>query len=636
MANNLPDGFVLDSNSKLPDGFQLDAPPRKQSSPKYRITHPDGRVYEVDAPNEFEALKVIGNLAGAPDQRGAQQKGRTSPKPWSAVAASPEYQSLSSSDQQAAKDQYFQSVVAPQVQPEDMDAARKQFITATSGPASSGVWDAIKGQAGTASQAGGDIVRLMGSGASMGAVASPQDANDRSGAMLDLGSRLSGGRMKPAPSMSPDDYSKLYAGEQQELQDAEQRAGLAGTVAKGIGMLGPFGAASKTMGAVGEAAGSVPLIGRMLSNPWTQAAAGGSAVGAVDATNNNGSAVTGALLGAGAGLGGKALGSVLASGVGKVAGAFNSRPVIPTADEVRQAAQSAYKAADDAGVIINPSASSRLADALKGDMADFGYSPHMQPMGRGVLDELGNIEGQNVTMKGLETFRKVAGRLRESQNPSEQTLGNRIVGGVDNFASGLGPNDVISGNPQAAVGALQDARSLWMRSAKASDLQDALEAAQNRAASSGTGGNIDNATRQNMRRLLESRDNWTPDETAALKTVVGGTPAQNALRLLGKASPEGNGLSMMLHLGAVLPSGGMSLPVAAAGAAAKYTADKMTRANVQRLTDAILAGGDVSALRGPPNAVQRFAASNREALVRALSGVGLSTSPELRQTAYQR
>jgi hypothetical protein len=257
-------------------------------------------------------------------------------------------------------------------------------------------------------------------------------------------------------------------------------------------------------------------------------------------------------------------------------------------------------------------------------------------MGRGVLDELGNIEGQNVTMKGLETFRKVAGRLRESQNPSEQTLGNRIVGGVDNFASGLGPNDVISGNPQAAVGALQDARSLWMRSAKASDLQDALEAAQNRAASSGTGGNIDNATRQNMRRLLESRDNWTPDETAALKTVVGGTPAQNALRLLGKASPEGNGLSMMLHLGAVLPSGGMSLPVAAAGAAAKYTADKMTRANVQRLTDAILAGGDVSALRGPPNAVQRFAASNREALVRALSGVGLSTSPELRQTAYQR
>lgn len=48
-------------------------------------------------------------------------------KPWADVAASPAYQAMSPDQQAAAKDQYFNQVIVPQLQPDEVDAARSQF-----------------------------------------------------------------------------------------------------------------------------------------------------------------------------------------------------------------------------------------------------------------------------------------------------------------------------------------------------------------------------------------------------------------------------------------------------------------------------------------------------------------------------
>ncbi|EBP4807944.1 hypothetical protein VZ32_11160 [Salmonella enterica] len=48
-------------------------------------------------------------------------------KKWAEVVASPEYQGLSAPDKAAAQAQYFNEVVAPQLAPEDVDAAHTQF-----------------------------------------------------------------------------------------------------------------------------------------------------------------------------------------------------------------------------------------------------------------------------------------------------------------------------------------------------------------------------------------------------------------------------------------------------------------------------------------------------------------------------
>ena len=55
-------------------------------------------------------------------------------KPWADVAASPEYQKLSPDQREAARGQYFDSVVAPKVPKESLGAARQQFDAKT-GPA---------------------------------------------------------------------------------------------------------------------------------------------------------------------------------------------------------------------------------------------------------------------------------------------------------------------------------------------------------------------------------------------------------------------------------------------------------------------------------------------------------------------
>lgn len=53
------------------------------------------------------------------------------PKPWSAVASSPGYQALPPDQQEAARSQYFDQVVAPQLQPAQVSVARQQFDAQT-------------------------------------------------------------------------------------------------------------------------------------------------------------------------------------------------------------------------------------------------------------------------------------------------------------------------------------------------------------------------------------------------------------------------------------------------------------------------------------------------------------------------
>jgi hypothetical protein len=53
------------------------------------------------------------------------------PTPWSQVAESPAYRALPPEQQEAARVQYFQQVVAPQVPPENLEEVRQQFDAQT-------------------------------------------------------------------------------------------------------------------------------------------------------------------------------------------------------------------------------------------------------------------------------------------------------------------------------------------------------------------------------------------------------------------------------------------------------------------------------------------------------------------------
>ena len=415
------------------------------------------------------------------------------------------------------------------------------------------------------------------------------------------------------------------AAEREKTQASRDRARLPGEIADiGVSLAVPMAASKVGLSATrllpqalqigGGAAGLAARTGAM--------AAEGAGYGALGASGHDQNIGTGALLGAGVGAAGNVAGEGLSAAIKKVAGAFNAKPAIPDRTQIEAVKDAAYARADQSGVIFTPAASARLNQTITNDLANFGYDPALQPGAAAVIKRLQDLQGQNVTLTGLDTLRKVANNGYIPGNKSNNSIIRGIIEHIDDAVANPQSGEILTGNSQTAAQALGEARSAASRLFKLDKVDDAVARAELRAGSTGSGGNVDNATRQNIRRILEKPRGFTPDEQEALRTVVMGTPAQNALRLAGKLSPSGNGLMAALGVGGAMVNpwvGAASL----AGMGAKAAADRMTQSNVQKIADIISAGGSRSATQSPPNAVQRLADSKRDAIARLLMGTGL-------------
>lgn len=256
------------------------------------------------------------------------------------------------------------------------------------------------------------------------------------------------------------------------------------------------------------------------------------------------------------------------------------------------------------GVIVNRQGIRGVADDIKGTLAQEAYHPKNQPKLSNFLGELeslsvgrgvpGQVTSGGVTLSGLDTTRKMLRAARASTDSEERRLAKIAAERFDDYLSNLKPSEIAAGRSKEGVAALNEARSLWTSYRKADLVEEALTAAQQRASTTGSGGNVDNAIRQEFRKILTNRKKsagFTDAEKAALARVASGTKGQNTLRLLGKLAPQGDGLRMMLSLGAAGASGGASLPFSALGAGAKALADNATKKNVERLSQLIRARG---------------------------------------------
>jgi len=95
---------------------------------------------------------------------------------------------------------------------------------------------------------------------------------------------------------------------------------------------------------------------------------------------------------------------------------------------------------------------------------------------------------------------------------------------------------------------------------------------------------------------------FSKEELASMEKIVTGGDRQNALRLLGKLSPSGNGLMAALGLGATMANPAAAI-VPGVGLAAKTMADRMTKKAVDDLTRQVRTGGKTTALPKLPSPV---------------------------------
>jgi hypothetical protein len=264
-----------------------------------------------------------------------------------------------------------------------------------------------------------------------------------------------------------------------------------------------------------------------------------------------------------------------------------------TREELQQASRQAYKAADEAEVIIKPQAVQRLSAEIKNDLAEFGFKPRLAPKVGAFLDDLDKAASgtQPHTLKSLDLLRREAQLMGKSLEPAEREIARQVVKKIDKHLDGLEAPDILpGGNVTKGVMALKQARELWRSNKKSEVLEEAVERAELRAANQGSGGNIDNDIRQQLRRIVESRSlsrSFSPHEISIMKQIIRGSKSQNIARLIGKLSPEGNGLMMALQGGMGYATGGQTLPVALVGMAAKRYADKVTPKRVKKLDEMV-------------------------------------------------
>lgn len=408
--------------------------------------------------------------------------------------------------------------------------------------------------------------------------------------------------------------------ERAKSADAADRAVSAGIAAEILGTLAPTSALGRAVGAAGLAGSN--LLGRTVSLGGQGALLGGG-----QALGTDQDVATGVGLGAASGVAGNLAGDSMSALLSRLFGVLNKAPKTMTLDELKAAGQRAYQNADNAGVIYRPEAIDRLRSTIYDDFAEFGFHPKNQPGAAVAYDEMTRLaEGGNVSMKGLDTARKVTLGGLSPTNPSNNALLGKVAERIDDFAESAGPGDILTGNSQAASAAMKEARDYWSRFRKLDKVQGLLERAGLQAGSTGSGGNIENATRQQLKRILTDKKlmrGFTADEKAAVRKAVLGTNTQNALRLAGKLSPQGNGLMLALGGATTALNPMIGLPAMAAGYGAKKLSEVMTAKNAEMVKRLIAAGGKKSALVAPPNAAQRLAQSERDALSRLFATTGV-------------
>ena len=368
------------------------------------------------------------------------------------------------------------------------------------------------------------------------------------------------------------DYDTDLAAMRAKIDEARTRAGGAGMASEIGGSVLP---ASKLMQA-GVSATRIPgAVGAYLGP-----ALDGAGYGALQAMGNDQDVATGAATGAAFGTAGQLVGK----GVGKAIDAWKGRGKIPSLPDLEDAKNAAYRAVDNAGETFAPEQVKTLAQGIGDDLNASGIDPVLNPMPYRFQQVIQSKAAAPLTLRELDKIDSKIGRKLLTSTDGE----DRYLGGVmrDNISEFMDANGG-SGTVAAAREANKKFRNLER-------VLQQTERAQRRASSTGSGGNEDNAIRQNIRQILDNPRTskfYGPEDRAAMEKVVAGTAGQNLARRIGKLSPENGGLMANLSVIGSYLNPAMAIP-AAAGFVSKRIADRATRSNLDELIHRLSTGQD--------------------------------------------
>lgn len=253
----------------------------------------------------------------------------------------------------------------------------------------------------------------------------------------------------------------------------------------------------------------------------------------------------------------------------------------PTVERLKDLSQQAYRSLDAEGTRVPSSAITDLYNKVASTVAREGFDPDLHPRVATALARFSRDSGDDLSLTGLETLRKVVKGAASSADASERRLAQMIVNNLDDFVE------------QSSVVPYQ-ARNLWARASKGEEIAELISRARVRAPNFSASG-LENAVRTEFRQLaLNPRRMrlFNQAEQAAIRKVAQGGPLENALRMLGKLAPRGV-VSSALSGGAGYAIGG---PLGAAvtmgaGEAGRLGATALTLRNARIAEEMMRRGG---------------------------------------------
>lgn len=369
-------------------------------------------------------------------------------------------------------------------------------------------------------------------------------------------------------------------------------------------------ALNPTAAGVGDTLGSLSLIGkapmtapaRAVLPTFEQAVRGGVTGGTFGAINGAGRGTTlqdrigGAIKGGSEGL---ATGAAVGTVIGHSTQA--PKPVAPDIAALDAVKTAAYAHADQLGVVYSHTGYDKLVNDLGADALKDNINPKLHPAAFETLDQMARKPpGYAPTLTQLDQLRQQVSRDVMTKDPGERHFGMQMIEGIDGFIDNAKNAHVAAGSGPDAAAAITAARAANAILRKTQTVHSLIQNAELQAGSTNSGGNINNAIRQQFKTLLKvdnrgmskaQKQGFTPAEIHQMANITLGGTKENAMRFLGNllkpnaitAGPWALGIAAFPPL-AALPAGGMLL---------KRLADTGTTGKAAKLASFAAAGGNV-------------------------------------------
>lgn len=282
---------------------------------------------------------------------------------------------------------------------------------------------------------------------------------------------------------------------------------------------------------------------------------------------------------------------------GAAAGAPTARPavpvpsqtIVPKASDIAATSKPYYKAftREASSIEVPAETAVGIAERLRGALDRINLTEEMA--GAPARNAIALLEnGKVTTVADLQKVKRMAGRGFANSEKDVRDGAGAISAEIRKVLSEVAPE---------AAQNFKTADAIHSTATTMQDLQRKGAVADLRAGRAGYGGNAVNTMRQVLSPIVEAAEKgkatgFQPGEIAAIRDIVVGTPATNALRLVGQVSPT-SGLGLIRATGAggtamfAGASGGTALAIPAIGAASNKLATILTGKQIDRLKDLV-------------------------------------------------